>query len=148
MKMINTILFVLFFALCSYSQTASVISENANLRGTPNQSGKVVDTLPAGTSLQVLQQKGVWFLVQSANYVGWIHGDTIEYIGGGDNNTKPLLAPIVVPTTRRTTTRTSPVVRTSTPRSSSGGYIRGPRGGCFYYTASGRKQYVDRSLCN
>lgn len=28
------------------------------------------------------------------------------------------------------------------------GYIRGPRGGCYYYTSSGRKQYVDRSLCN
>ena len=25
---------------------------------------------------------------------------------------------------------------------------RGPRGGCYYLTASGRKQYVDRSLCN
>lgn len=27
-------------------------------------------------------------------------------------------------------------------------YIRGPRGGCYYITGSGRKQYVDRSLCN
>jgi len=27
-------------------------------------------------------------------------------------------------------------------------YIRGPRGGCYYLSASGRKQYVDRSLCN
>ncbi|AQG78450.1 hypothetical protein AWR27_03305 [Spirosoma montaniterrae] len=26
-------------------------------------------------------------------------------------------------------------------------YYRGPRGGCYYITASGRKQYVDRSLC-
>ncbi|MVM36983.1 hypothetical protein GO730_03735 [Spirosoma sp. HMF3257] len=25
---------------------------------------------------------------------------------------------------------------------------RGPRGGCYYITGSGRKQYVDRSLCN
>lgn len=25
---------------------------------------------------------------------------------------------------------------------------RGPRGGCYYYTGSGNKQYVDRSLCN
>jgi len=32
--------------------------------------------------------------------------------------------------------------------SSSKYYIRGPRGGCYYVTASGRKQYVDRSLCN
>lgn len=27
-------------------------------------------------------------------------------------------------------------------------YHTGPRGGCYYLTASGRKQYVDRSLCN
>jgi hypothetical protein len=28
------------------------------------------------------------------------------------------------------------------------GYYTGPRGGCFTYSASGRKRYVDRSLCN
>ncbi|WP_460926286.1 hypothetical protein [Spirosoma agri] len=27
-------------------------------------------------------------------------------------------------------------------------YYTGPRGGCYYLTGSGRKQYVDRSLCN
>lgn len=27
-------------------------------------------------------------------------------------------------------------------------YIRGPRGGCYTFTASGRKKYVDRSLCD
>ncbi len=27
-------------------------------------------------------------------------------------------------------------------------YYRGPRGGCFYYTSGGRKQYVDRSYCS
>lgn len=31
---------------------------------------------------------------------------------------------------------------------SAGGYIRGPRGGCYTYSGSGRKRYVDRSLCN
>jgi hypothetical protein len=33
----------------------------------------------------------------------------------------------------------------STSRS---GLIRGPRGGCYYYSASGGKVYVDRSMCN
>lgn len=27
-------------------------------------------------------------------------------------------------------------------------YIRGPRGGCYYLTASGNKEYVDRGLCH
>jgi endonuclease YncB( thermonuclease family) len=31
---------------------------------------------------------------------------------------------------------------------SNSGYIRGPRGGCYTITSSGRKRYVDRSLCN
>lgn len=30
----------------------------------------------------------------------------------------------------------------------SGGYIRGPRGGCYTFTSSGNKRYVPRSLCN
>ncbi len=29
-----------------------------------------------------------------------------------------------------------------------GGYTRGPRGGCYTFSASGKKRYVDRSLCN
>lgn len=36
---------------------------------------------------------------------------------------------------------------TYTPKSSQY-YIRGPRGGCYYLTSSGRKEYVDRDLCN
>lgn len=32
--------------------------------------------------------------------------------------------------------------------SSSRDYTRGPRGGCYYLSASDRKVYVDRSLCN
>ena len=30
----------------------------------------------------------------------------------------------------------------------SNGYYTGPRGGCYTYSASGKKRYVDRSLCN
>jgi hypothetical protein len=56
--------------------------------------------------------------------------------------------------------RASDLVRTQAPtaRSSGGssrrsgaesrGYYTGPRGGCYTYSASGRKRYVDRSLCS
>lgn len=56
--------------------------------------------------------------------------------------------------------RASDLVRTQAPaaRSSGGssrrssaesrGYYTGPRGGCYTYSASGRKRYVDRSYCN
>jgi hypothetical protein len=59
--------------------------------------------------------------------------------------------------------RASPLVRSTAPgvrqvrsggggatrRSSSGanGYYTGPRGGCYTYSASGRKRYVDHSYC-
>lgn len=32
--------------------------------------------------------------------------------------------------------------------SASRGYYTGPRGGCYTYSGSGRKRYVDRSYCN
>lgn len=51
-------LFILIFAFAIYPQSAIVIVENANLRGTPNESGKVVDTLPQDTSLEIIKQKG------------------------------------------------------------------------------------------
>ncbi|EUJ11279.1 hypothetical protein Meth11DRAFT_2119 [Methylophilaceae bacterium 11] len=36
----------------------------------------------------------------------------------------------------------------STYSPSSSSYFRGPRGGCYTYSKSGNKRYVDRSLCN
>lgn len=71
----------LFFALSftAFAQSAVVISENANLRGTANQNGKVVTVLSSGTSVEVIKQSGAWFLVQSDTYVGWIHGNNIKF---------------------------------------------------------------------
>lgn len=42
----------------------------------------------------------------------------------------------------------SPPAYQYTPPARSSGYIRGPRGGCYTYSASGNKRYVDRSMCN
>jgi len=48
--------------------------------------------------------------------------------------------------------RASELVRVEPPAvepvTASRDYIRGPRGGCYYISRSGNKQYVDRSLCN
>ena len=44
-----------------------------------------------------------------------------------------------------------PVVKTKPSQKASGNgheLIRGKRGGCYYYSDSGEKVYVDRSLCN
>jgi hypothetical protein len=50
---------------------------------------------------------------------------------------------------RRTTHAVSRPARRPAARSSaaSRGYYTGPRGGCYTYSASGRKRYVDHSYC-
>ena len=56
---------------------------------------------------------------------------------------------VIPPTVEASETKTKSTAPKSKPRlSSAGGYIRGPRGGCYYYSSGGSKVYVDRSLCN
>jgi hypothetical protein len=52
------------------------------------------------------------------------------------------------PAVSRTTYKAPSVVPSTQSYSTSSGYYRGPRGGCYTYSSSGRKRYVDRSLCN
>ncbi len=59
--------FIFAFSLSVFAQSATVIGDKANLRGTPNEQGKVVDTVSRNTSIEVIKQSGVWFLVQTAD---------------------------------------------------------------------------------
>jgi uncharacterized protein YgiM (DUF1202 family) len=53
------------------------------------------------------------------------------------------------PPTARSTASSSRSRATSRATSSgSRGYYTGPRGGCYTYSSSGRKRYVDHSYCN
>ena len=94
MRILNlSFLIILLFGIASlaaYSQTASVVSENANLRGTPTNDGKVVETLPKDSQIEVIKQKGAWFLVQSSDYVGWIHGNTIRLEKNSASKSSPI----------------------------------------------------------
>jgi uncharacterized protein YgiM (DUF1202 family) len=137
---------ILIFAFLSsvFTQSATIVSEKANLRGTPTEQGKVVDTISRNAPVEIINQRGVWFLVQTIDYVGWIHGNTIKLNGSSGIETvddAPL--PSVTRTTRR---------RQATPTAPQGtqsrGYIRGPRGGCYYINSRGNKTYVDRGLCS
>lgn len=40
------------------------------------------------------------------------------------------------------------VAPSSSSASRSSSYIRGPRGGCYTFSSSGRKRYVERSMCD
>lgn len=141
-KLLLIILLSVLFSAIYYAQTATVISENANLRGTPSQSGKVVDTLEQNSQVEVIKQRGVWFLVQSSDYVGWMHGNTLR----PNSSLKVADAPIYTAPRITAPARRSQPTRTRTTESRF--YIRGPRGGCYYINGNGNKTYVSRSLCS
>lgn len=56
----------------------TVIAENANLRGTPSTSGKVVDVVEEGETFRLIEIRGAWYLVETPESVGWLHGNTIK----------------------------------------------------------------------
>jgi hypothetical protein len=146
---ILSILFIFVFGLSVFGQTAVVTTDNANLRGTPTEKGKVVEKLKRETPLEVLKQRDVWFLVQTIDYVGWISGDAVKL-------TSPLtidtIDEIAIPKKTQNSAPAAiapqpapqpPAARTTDSRT----YIRGSRGGCYYINSNGKKTYVDRSLC-
>ena len=129
-------------------RTATVISERANLRDTPSQTGEVKQEVAVGTSIKVLDRKGAWYVVRIEDSVGWMHGNTFRFGGGSSvEQSAPTLdtSPSPVESTPRPPRPRSTSIQPDVPGR---GYIRGPRGGCYYYSSSGRKVYVDRSLCN
>lgn len=146
-KLIIPVSVLLFAATVFPQQMATVTRTNATLHGTPVSTGKIMAKLDAGTRVEILIAQGTWHLVQSSEYVGWISNGAIKA-------DVPAVEPSATPplTLRSTTTQSGPT-QTSTvpsaPRSGdTRGYTRGPRGGCYYISSSGKKTYVDRSLCN
>lgn len=58
--------------------TATVITQQVNLRGTPSSQGEVITRLHRAELLTVYAVEGSWYLVQSDKYAGWVHGNYIE----------------------------------------------------------------------
>ncbi|MDQ3220524.1 MAG: hypothetical protein M3Q26_07230 [Acidobacteriota bacterium] len=154
MKQLFSLIALLLLSASINAQTASVISENANLLGTASESGKVVAILKAGTETEILKQNGSWFLVQSTDYAGWLHIDTIKVYGPATisiideaeiKRLTPVRSVIIAPKIVPQTMAPASVPRTDTGSSR---YIRGSRGGCYYLNSKGNKTYVDRSLCS
>jgi hypothetical protein len=60
---------------------AIVIAESAELRESASQNSLVIDSVSEDASLQVVKQKGVWFLVRTDDEKeGWIHGNSFRYL--------------------------------------------------------------------
>ena len=153
-------LLILFVFTCRISlpvnaQTpryARVISATANLRDTPSSASGTEQEIDEGTIVKVLDEKLPWYVVRAGNRVGWMHGDTIAFIDTESSapatQRRQAVSPDYTPSTPSVPRRESST-ETSTPITGADrGYIRGPRGGCYYISGSGRKVYVDRGMCN
>lgn len=101
---------------------------------------------------KVLDQRGVKKLAAQA--ASMEHQDQEWQIGWIEGYNKAIKSSVATVNDNRsvrdqtTSQPRGPITIQPTPRSTSNGYIRGPRGGCYYLSGSGRKVYVDRSLCN
>lgn len=117
------------------------IHEALNVRSEPTKQSATLRTLPRGAAVRLGPK--------DAN--GWaplydFAGNADGYVYRASDAVRSYPAP--------ERTRSAPKARSlssgGTRRSSaeSRGYYTGPRGGCYTYSASGRKRYVDRSNCH
>jgi hypothetical protein len=123
------------------TRTARVIAENANLRETPSITGLAEGEVSEGMVVKILDEKLPWYVVRVGDRVGWMHGATLLFIDNAATSSER--EPVRVITPAETYSLPQPT-RSTADRA----YIRGPRGGCYYISGSGRKVYVDRSMCN
>jgi hypothetical protein len=134
------------------SKSATVISENANLRETANATGEVIQIIPEDTKIEIIRQKGAWVFVSASGRTGWMHGNTIRLAESYSSessketvdNSSPPPPP---PSTSLPKSKPKNSDGDSDDISNSSGYITGPRGGCYYINRNGNKTYVSREMC-
>ena len=103
-----------------------------NLRGGPATSFGVLRTLQKGEKVQLgLKDASGWAVL-------YLSGVAAGYLYRGSD---------LVKSWPPGTQPGSQMQRAVPGRTSTSGYNLGPQGGCYTYSASGRKRYVDRSLC-
>jgi hypothetical protein len=117
------------------------IHEPLNVRSAPNKQGARVRTLSRGTAVRVgPKDENGWAPLY--DYAG--NADGYVYRASDAVRTYPAPEPAYSAPRARSTSSGS----TRRSSSASRGYHTGPRGGCYTYSPSGRKRYVDRSYCN
>lgn len=72
----------IFSAVYSQTRYVTVIVVKANLRGSPSASGALIGEVRSGEKFSLLEERGSWYLVETPSYVGWLHGNTIEFSSG------------------------------------------------------------------
>ncbi|HEX8431473.1 MAG TPA: DUF4236 domain-containing protein [Longimicrobium sp.] len=117
------------------------IHESLNVRTDPNRGSSKVRTLARGTVV----------LLGPKDANGWAPlydsaGQREGYVYRASDAVRSYPAPQRPAKVRESSRRRSSASTRSSAESR--GYYTGPRGGCYTYSASGRKRYVDHSNCN
>lgn len=122
-----------------------------NLRAAPADTAAVVEAVPAGDVLTVercgLGEGGAWCSATHGANAGYAKADFLT--SGGAVATTGRSAPRSGSRAGARTSAGSSRRRTGpqVSRAAAAGYFTGPQGGCYTYSASGRKRYVDHSYC-
>lgn len=138
MKLVSALI-VFILVASAFSQTGVVRPDNTKLRGTPSEQGKVVEILAAKSEVELIKESGAWLLVQTEDYAGWLRAADLDLKG----------AARVSPMTQAPASRPQTSASAAAPAVVKDGraYIRGPRGGCYYLSETGKKVYVDHDRC-
>lgn len=117
------------------------------LKVAPSYSAKTLYTIPKGSILKITQQDESYWKADVDGKTGYLGK---SYVVSTASSPKEIIENTKTYTTQEIIQQADARLQRSQRvlRSSSQYYIRGPRGGCYYLTSSGRKQYVDRSMCN
>lgn len=58
-----------------------VTAQNANLRGSPSATGKILDVVVKGQIFRLVEKRGEWALIETNKYVGWVPTKSITDSG-------------------------------------------------------------------
>jgi len=134
------------------NECVRVTASTATLRGRPSLTAKALDIVSKNTQLESIAKRETWVLVQAEDYAGWIESKWIEPCVAGTVSKTPVLpsSPAAMTSSGNSAATSPPTqVASSQPATSeTRTYTRGPKGGCYYINSSGRKVYVDHSLCS
>ena len=110
-----------------------------NVRSGPGKEHSIVRTVKRGDVLRLGPK----------NSNGWATSYTASGTSEGYLYRASDLVKSAAPAARTNSSKSSASSgRSRRSSAESRGYYTGPRGGCYTYSASGRKRYVDRSYCN
>jgi hypothetical protein len=138
-------------------------SETLKLRAGASLRARVLATVAAGSAVEVRDCErgdGEWCLVVFNRNRGFVEARLLDanLSSGAAQPLSGQLYPLAAQPLRSPSPASTPSARSGasttarerSPASGSNarGYYRGPRGGCYTFSASGRKRYVDHSYCN